>query len=203
MNLTEKYHPTHMSEVVLPVGHCLGPLLRFMAAPCASAWLLKGGSGLGKTSVAMIMARNVAEPAYIDRVAGIDLDAARVRELEASTLPRPKNGHVLRCVVIDDADGLPADGQMRLLHAMEHSSHILWIFTSNGVESGFDPRLLSRLREAHFTKQGLLESAVPWLLEIARKEGLVLAPAVASRIIVNSKNDLRSSLLKLEMMIAG
>ncbi len=67
ISLTEKYRPKTLQDLVLSPQHGLAASLEFCRSPYASAWLHHGKSGLGKSSLAEIMARVASNPLCIHR----------------------------------------------------------------------------------------------------------------------------------------
>lgn len=198
--LTEKYRPQCFDDLVLPTNHGLGAAVKFLAKPYRSRWLLTGKSGLGKTSLADIMARTCADPNCITRIVGPDLDSATVRDLVSQSLTRSLYGKWY-AYVCNEADSIPPLAQVRLLSALEEPSFAIWIFTSNEEAENWEPRFLSRFTHLEFTNQGLAEPAITWLCRIAALEGLPLTTEAGEKIIRASKNNLRAALQRLEALL--
>ncbi len=199
-SLAKKYRPRHISEMVLPACHELNPAFRFLRAPYPSEWLFTGKSGIGKSTLAEIMAQTCANENHVHRLVGSDLDSNRVKDIEASVRHSPLFGgfHFFR---VDEADTITSGGQVRLLTLLESAQNCIWVFTSNEGTDHFESRFLSRVHHINFSTHGLLESAVPWLIEIADREGIDLSPDEATKIIRATKNNLRSALREIERRI--
>jgi replication-associated recombination protein RarA len=196
--LVEKYRPTRIEDFVLPSRHCLHKVLQWIEDPYPSAWLFHGPSGVGKTSLAIIMAA-LASPCEHGRQVylGPDLDASRVRQLAPSLVHRPVWGgmHAIR---IDEADSIPEIGQVRLLGLLENKGHALVIATSNQDLEKYESRLTSRFYPVHFSVEGLLKPGTDWLLGIAEKEEISINRKAAERMVVESKSNLRAALQRLD-----
>jgi replication-associated recombination protein RarA len=163
--LTQKYRPHNIDELVLSPQHGLKPAINFLLNPYASNWLFSGKSGIGKTSLSLLMAHAAASAPHIHHLVGSDLDHHRVRDLENCCAHRPLFGQ-LHAIVVDDADAIPTGGQVRLLRALEHQENSVWLFSSNEDLSVFEDRFLSRIRQLPFSAHGLSKPASQWLSRI-------------------------------------
>ena len=197
--LVRKYTPTRIQDLVLPKGHNLASAIKFVGAPYSSAWLLYGNTGLGKTSLANIMAAAAAgHPEAVIQVDGGDLNAESVREIALSLATPPKFGP-FHAVVVDQSDSIPEDGQVRLLSVLDKLGSMVWIFTAEATKN-FGPRFLSRVKYQLFTSQNVCPAATLWLLTIAKRENIRLSEKEAKRIVQDSRNDLRASLEALDLL---
>ena len=197
--LIQKYAPTCLQDMVLSEHHKLGPAIKFITAPHASAWLLYGNTGIGKTSLAHIMATAAAgHPKAVIRVDGGDLNPDAVRELSLSFRATPEFG-AFHAIVVDQAESIPEEGQIRLLSVLDKLGPTAWIFTADAVIKNLNPRLLSRLKIQLMTAQGIAPVATKWLMSIAEREGIPLSEAQASRSVKLSRNDLRAALQALDL----
>ena len=194
-----KYRPTNLNEMVLPWQHGLTKALDFVTNPYPEAFLFHGAPGLGKTSLARIMAQSAAgDPFSVRYLSGPDLDSNTVRDIAAASYHPPLFGKY-HAFVVDEADEIPRGGQIRLLSLLENLGHTVWIFTSNESIEEFEPRFISRVKPLLFSKQGMMEPATDWLLSIARKECISLSKHSAANLIRESNNNLRSALQALEL----
>ncbi len=199
--LVEKYRPANVTDLVLPDKHGLAAALQFCAQPYPSAWLFHGKPGIGKSSLADIMAKLAAKsPMSIQRFVGPDLSSENVRALVSSFTYRPLGGghHV---VIVHESDAIPRLAQIRLLDLLERLKefHLVMCFTSNEDLENFEGRFLSRVKPQLFSNQGIANPAKDWLLRIARLEGIPLTKPQAVRIIKLSCNNLRGALQRLEI----
>lgn len=146
------------------------------------------------------MAQTCANESHIHRLVGSDLDSNRVKDIEASVRHRPLFGgyHFFR---VDEADAITEGGQIRLLTLLEAAQNCIWVFTSNEGTDHFESRFLSRVHHINFSTHGLLEPSIPWLIDLARKEGLELPLADATKIIRDAKNNLRKALREVELRL--
>jgi DNA polymerase III delta subunit len=203
-SLTEKYRPTQLSDLVFPAPHGVGAALQFCASPYPSAWLFHGRSGLGKTSMAEIMARIAAkDPFAIQTFSGPDASIDVIRGLVSSFTHRPLFGD-FHAIIINESDNMPKPAQVRLLDALERlrEYRAVIILTSNDQLDSFEDRLLARVKSQSFTSQGLATNASTWLAKIAAAEGISISPTKIRRIVKLAKNNLRQALQDLEVFAA-
>lgn len=190
MNLAEKYRPRSLGDVVgqpKAVARLRGMLDRGIGG---NALWITGATGVGKSTLALIAARSLADDSCIHQTTGRELGPATVREL-ARTMYQyglgAGSGKGGRAVVVNEAHGLSAPAIEVLLEVLEAvPAHGLWVFTTTkdgqaAFEDGkADARpLMHRCAPITLTNQGLADAFAPWLRGIAQTEGLDGQPVEA------------------------
>src|SRR5882757_4519115 len=108
MNLADKYRPRSWSDVVAqPKALAVIDSLRSRGLPGRAIWV-SGQSGTGKTTIALLLAAEVADPICVEEFDAGELTPAGVRDLERELSVRGlgKGG---RAVVVNEAHGIRSD----------------------------------------------------------------------------------------------
>ena len=206
--LFERYRPTDWSEligqekIVRRVS-----LLRDRGGLAGRAYWLSGPSGEGKTTIAKLIAADVADPINVVEIDATGLSAAAIQEIERGSRVYglgEKNG---RAIVFNEAHGLNRAAVRQLLTTLERiPRHVVWIFTTtnDGQEALFEGiddahPLLSRCIDLPLSRRGLAEAFAERAREIAQAEGLDGKPLKAYLELVRQKrNNFRAVLQEIE-----
>ena len=179
--LYEKYRPTTWDDVV-GKGKAMKKVQRLIERGLGGrAILLTGESGQGKTTIARLIAQEIA-----NEYATVELDAQRVtvdmlRELDRLCRCRPLGGGY-HCFIINECHGLNTRVVSELQTILE-SSHVqrnsTWIFTTTtrGQKHLFDTKFdavpfLSRAIQIELDWRGSELDFALRAREVAQKEGL-------------------------------
>jgi len=170
------------------------------------AFWVSGSSGVGKTTLAMLIANEIADPFFID-----ELDAGACN---ASTLRNWENSSHLgawgkggRAYIVNEAHGLTRAAVRQLLVMLERiPGHVVWIFTTTTdamvlFEDAHEEAspLLSRCAEVRLTNQGLSKVFAKRAKEIAQAEKLDGQPIEKYvRLVSDHKNNMRAVLQRIE-----
>jgi replication-associated recombination protein RarA len=180
MQLHEQCRPKCWGEVV-GQSRTLATIerLRLRGFAGRSYWV-SGKSGTGKTTIAKLLAEEIADPLNVEEIDAAELTPARIREMErASYCTRlgNKSGVVY---LVNEAHGLRSDAVRQLLVTLERiPGHAAWIFTTTkaGQESLFADEadahpLISRCQVLTLAERDLAKPFAQRAREIAQAEGL-------------------------------
>ena len=211
MRLFEQYRPRTWAELIgqeKAVAKIDVLRRRGLAGRCL--WLA-GPSGVGKTTLAYLIAHEIADDMSITEMSADELTPSyldRLKEtmrLYGGLWGSKRTGKVY---VVNESHGLTAGCVRRLLDMLEHGlpAHVTWIFTTttDGLRL-FEDRsidaspLLSRCTEIRLTSQGMAPKFAARAREIAMAEGLDGKPESAYLALARDcGNNMRRMLSKIE-----
>lgn len=170
-----------------------------------AVWIV-GNSGTGKTTIAQLLADEVAEPSGVIELDSRELTPHRVDELARSL----KAGGLLkrgRVVIVNQPDGLRQEAVSVLLTKLEQiPADGLWIFTATAesedkfFQECLDGRSLwSRCVPLRLARTGLSIAFAERARFVAEQEGLGGKPPEAySRLAQDCRNNLHAMLSEIE-----
>ncbi len=180
MNLYEKHRPQRLSEIVGQTSAVKILKKVITAGVGGRAFWISGISGSGKTSLARIIADNIADPFFVEEYdAGWALSQSNLKEI-CDSMQCYGGGKGGRAYIINEAHGLRKWIIQQLLGILERvPSHVVFIFTTTraGQDNLFEDQidagpLLSRCIEIPLVSLGLDRAFARRCKKIAGSEGL-------------------------------
>ena len=198
--LTEKYRPQTIADFV-GLDKPKKILAKLAAQPFPSAWLFIGPSGTGKTTMAQALA--AAIPAELHHIPSQECNLENIERVRRTCQYVPMAGCKMHLVLVDEADRMTDAAQISLLSKLDSTNfppNTIFIFTCNASDR-LEARFLSRLRIIEFSSYGISGDAAALLARVWEAEtGGASAPNFA-RIVKDSSNNVRESLMRLETEI--
>ncbi len=204
MQLVDKYRPQEPSGFI-GIERPKAILSAFLRNPYASAWLLLGPSGLGKTTMAFAAAKALGATQQVGggiyHVPARKCDLETIDRIVGHCYSRPMLGCPWNIVLIDEADRMTMAAQHALLSKLDCADpppDTIWLLTANST-TNLEDRFISRCRTIKFTTDGLLEPGIEFMRRIWKAEAPKKAPAPDfAAIMREARLNFREALMILE-----
>lgn len=210
MNLAEQYRPATFAEVV-GQDRAIAEIQAVLKRGWGSrAWWITGASGVGKSTLARIIAMEGADPFNVEEIDAGALTPAALHDLEESMRFRGFGAKPGKAFIVNEAHGLRKDTIRLLLVFLERlPAHCCFIFTTTkaGQESLFEDDvsgdaspLLSRCTEVTLDAGDSTQRAfAARAREIAQREGIDGLPEIVYRnAVAKAKCNMRALLQRVE-----
>ena len=206
-SLFEKYRPASWEQVIgQPKAVSALLRLRERGGFGGRAYWIAGASGTGKTTLARLVAADMAESWHVEEIDAQDCTLDYVRRMEDSFIFRGMGAKTGKVWIVNESHGLRGAVLSRFLTALEKLPEycaIVFTTTKDGQESLFEdfdaPPLMSRCMAISLTSKGLKEVFAQRAHDIADAEGLNGKPITFyQRLAMDTRNNMRAMLSAIE-----
>lgn len=198
MMLSEKYCPSKVSGFI-GLEKPRKVLAKFAENPKSCAFLFKGPSGTGKTTMALALGNAIQ--AELIHVPSQHCTVSELEEALARTQYCPMQGKGFWLVLVDEADQMTEKAQLALLSKLDATGfprQTIFIFTCNETDR-LEPRFLSRCMVIDFSSYGMSSEITAFLKHVWQSEGGNGNCPDLTRLAKETRNNVRDCLMRLEV----
>lgn len=198
----EKYRPKSIDDCILSKA-TKREFLSFIEKGSIPNLLLAGPAGTGKTTAALALCNQLGYETLMINGSNegrlIDTVRTKITQFGSSMSLEGKR----KCVIVDEADGMPNDPQLALRNLIEElSSNCSFILTCN-FPNRLIPAIHSRSAVVDFAvqnseKQGMIVNLYKRVSEILKTEGVVFDKEVLGAMVTKFFPDMRRLLNELQ-----
>jgi replication-associated recombination protein RarA len=197
--LSDKYTPARVSEFLCEKPRRI--MSTFAAKPFPSEWFFLGGSGLGKSEMAMVLAKQVGAERH--HIPSRECSLEVVNSTCARCWYVPMTPNKFHMIHVDEADNMSRPAQDAFLSKLDGTGakppNTIFVFTGNSVD-GLERRFLSRVRLVEFSTYGLAVEMTKLLERVwAIETGGRLAMPNVRRIVKDANGNIRDAFMSLEV----
>jgi DNA polymerase III gamma/tau subunit len=197
-SLAEKYRPTRIADFI-GLERPRKILSAFCKRPVSGAWRFVGPSGVGKSTMALALATELA--AELHKIPSQKCNAQSIDDTIRQCWYAPMTPGGFHVVLADEADQMTNAAQLSLLSKLDSTDpapNTIWIFTANDTER-LERRFLSRCRVLEFSSYGLAAEIACYLDKVWHAEGGNGNAPDLARLVKESRNNVRDCLMCLEV----
>lgn len=197
-SLTEKYRPVRFDDFI-GLEKPVKVMRAFASKPRSAAFLFKGPSGTGKTTLALALAAEIG--AELIHIPSQHCTVAELEESLRMTMYVPMLGKRFWLVLVDEADQMTDKAQLSLLSKLDSTGireNCIFVFTCNDTDR-LETRFLSRCMVIEFSSYGMSSDIAKYLDSVWHAEGGNGNCPDLTRLAKESRNNVRDCLMRLEV----
>ena len=200
-SLTEKYRPKKLSECVLP--YRIKSKLEKWKNKMPMHLIFYGNAGVGKTSTAIALAKQLAEYDYSIINASKDNSDNYINNFVTRLMSGVSLYGGKRIIILDESDRLTENAQTSLRKPLEDYGHLCSIIFTNNYDNIIEP-IKSRCFQFDFNikqdeKDEFYKCLKRRLRTIIKKEDINISTKELNEIIKSSCPDIRKMVNQLEL----
>ncbi len=200
-SLVEKHRPKKLDEI-FGQDEIIRSVRSRLARKSKANYMFLGSPGTGKTSLALVIAREMFGKDWSSRLHWFNSSKDRGIDIVRKDIARLSRFKGQRIIFLDEADNMTPDAQQALRGLMEEKNDSIWILTGNAEHKILRP-IQSRCTIYRFNS--LSDYAITKkIIEICKKEnfkiGKQLIPAVKKMVEI-SVGSLRDAIQNLEIIV--